>query len=279
LKWITDVESDLTTTRATAIESVLNEDILADLPTQVVPAKYDVKLLMGLHQIRMKMLEHIHDPDSILESLLDIRRTSTNDTTNVLYAFVHYFLKHLVTKTTWGRGFTLQRIGNLFSEDDEAFAILVMINAWNEWEFLVSAPQRNLVTDKKNKKTRYTNCKVDKQPMEDDNETVRDSESGTCPSQCSGIKTTAKVRGWSREGLDMYNTITNEIGMLREQDDQVQLEEALLYFYQQLDTNKKNRSRRVNDESINAIRKNPEQYFGSATDGYKRKKKFKRAKV
>ena len=29
--------------------------------------------------------------------------------------------------------------------------------------------------------------------MEDDNETVRDSDSGTCPSQCSGIKTTAKV--------------------------------------------------------------------------------------
>ena len=124
---------------------------LQTINTQGFEATYtgdDLNLLLGLKTIQA-LAEGFRE-----DNLMKIRDKKSTD---VFRAFVHYFLQHTIPKADWisARGSDL--ISNIFTPVDEGFAILLIINHWQEWKHVAEGN----VIDRRKKLTLYTHCYKD----------------------------------------------------------------------------------------------------------------------
>lgn len=204
----------------------------------------DKSLLMGL-----KMIQAMATQGYLEKNLMKIRDAESGD---AFKAFVHYFLQHTISKSNWLSGRSVMKVSDLFTPVDEAFAILLMINHWKEWEHLAEGH----TVDRQNKLTMYTHCYKEK----DEGEVILGKTSPSCTvtvdssqgssasssisigSGCSTSKKSTtrkppKVKGWSREGLKKFTEICKHVHGIRNKPSQVSLENVVMQHYAALDAN------------------------------------------
>ena len=106
-------------------DSLINA--LQTINTQGFEASYtgdDLNLLLGLKTIQA-LAEGFRE-----DNLMKIRDKKSTD---VFRAFVHYFLQHTIPKADWISARSSDLISDIFTPVDEGFAILLIINHWQEW--------------------------------------------------------------------------------------------------------------------------------------------------
>ena len=278
---------------------------LQTINTQGFEASYtgdDLNLLLGLKTIQA-LAEGFRE-----DNLMKIRDKKSTD---VFRAFVHYFLQHTIPKADWISARSSDLISDIFTPVDEGFAILLIINHWNEWKHLAEGN----VIDRRKRLTRYTHC-LKSVSIEDDellfaketrnyltgqgltskipssvslvnstgtiavpksrtgeddddgNNSVLSSSntsavttttastnsssprstkskdtlrllqvSGTSDNKREKKKTrsTAKVKGWSNEGLRKFSEICRHINAIRREEEQKNMERSLLTEYKKMD--------------------------------------------
>lgn len=189
------------------------------------------------------------------QNLMKIRDSGSSD---CFMAFVHFFLQHTIPKTNWMSGRSTMKISELFTPVDEAFAILLMINHWMEWEHLASGKS----VDRQNKLTLYTHCYKEEEvggsastENSSNNSMPSCSSSTSCASSSSKKsrenKKPPKVKGWSNEGIRKYTEICKHIQKVRSSDAQRKMEDKVLDHYIDADrdaiTGRQTRKRRRNE--------------------------------
>ena len=113
------------------------EIVELDESNQENPLTHKQRLLKGLHKIRVTgKRADIGDRIVGFRTLRDLKDE------NVLLAFVDYVLKHMIANNVWLASRSEEKTGNLFSLHNEAFAILTMMNNWDEWEKMASGERR-----------------------------------------------------------------------------------------------------------------------------------------
>ena len=142
---------------------------LQTINTQGFEATYtgdDLNLLLGLKTIQA-LAEGFRE-----DNLMKIRDKKSTD---VFRAFVHYFLQHTIPKADWisARGSDL--ISNIFTPVDEGFAILLIINHWQEWKHVAEGN----VIDRRKKLTLYTHCYKDNNSGEDSISHIRGNKNNS----------------------------------------------------------------------------------------------------
>lgn len=130
------------------------------------------------------------------QGLLRIRYE--NESLDVLRAYYHFFLKHTKTKTEMKKVIGKEKLGKTFTIYDEGLAILLMMNNWTTWEML--AKGEKTAKEIGNKYRLYT--KAD-DGMED--ESIAGGEK----------KRKVQYRGWSKEGISMYNSIIKRLDKMK----------------------------------------------------------------
>ena len=168
-------------------------------------------------------------PGQKREVLMKIRDQKNTD---LFRAFVHFFLQHTRMKNTWMFERSTQRLGQFFSIHDEAFTILILMNSWGEFEELSKSNTSKI--DKKIRKTLYTNCLVTK----DGKVVLPDDENRIDTS----VKT-RKIKGWTREGMQMYGQILVHLRSIRNDQSQITMENTLLEEYKAIDNGTRKRKR------------------------------------
>ena len=121
---------------------------LQTINTQGFEATYtgsDLNLLLGLKTIQA-LAEGFRE-----DNLMKIRDKKSSD---VFRAFVHYFLQHTIPKTEWNSTRSSDLVSSIFTTVDEGFAILLIINHWQEWKHVAEGN----VIDRRKKLTLYTHC-------------------------------------------------------------------------------------------------------------------------
>ena len=258
----------------------------------------DLNLLYGLKTIQA-LAEGFRE-----DTLMKIRDKKSND---LFKAFVHYFLQHTITRAEWISARGTDLISEIFTPVDEGFAILLIINHWQEWKHVAAGN----VIDRRKKLTRYTHCFRGASAFEDNlsfnggatqqegNLTIpsltstiprnvvvnkgttntilaaQDDEDESVSVQSSGNSSTvttttastnsnsttnqnkhdsktsmvsssshkghkkkarsAKLKGWSNEGLRKFSEICKHIHAIRKETEQETMEKTLLTEYQKMD--------------------------------------------
>ena len=184
--------------------------------------RYDKLLLIGLDKIRK-----IATQESMNNRIVGLRKLRDTNDKDIIRAFFHYVLSHMVSRSTWLMQRSTQRGGMIFSICDEGYAILVMMNNWEVYERLSNGEER---TRGKLLKTLFTNSKV----------------------ETNDPKVTIKMlKGWSGKGMKEFNEITTYLLSVRNEEYVIELENELMQEYNELDmenTGKRKRDR--NDEFI-----------------------------
>ena len=198
-----------------------NDGVIVELDesNQENPLTHKQRLLKGLHKIRVTgKRADIRDRIVGFRTLRDLKDE------NVLLAFVDYVLKHMIANNVWLASRSEEKAGNLFSLHDEAFAILTMMNNWDEWEKMASGERRGRG---KQGDTLFTNQKK--------------SINGK----------SLLVKGWSNEGMIEFNKIVRYLSQVRNKDDIIEIERKVMMRYREIDTMRKGKRRREsNDEYI-----------------------------
>lgn len=185
-------------------------------------------------------------------NLMKIRDAGSADS---FKAFVHYFLQHTIPKINWMSGRSVMKVSELFTPVDEAFAVLLMINHWMEWEHLAKGNS----VDRQNKLTLYTQCYKEKEESDGASSAVVgcsrssaitiDSQehssvsstgvslgSGSCSiTKTKGKRRPPKVKGWSKEGLKKFTDLCKHIHKIRTKASQQGMEEIVKLHYAELD--------------------------------------------
>ena len=69
----------------------------------------------------------------------------TNNDKDVLRSSTHYALRHMVPIHVWNESKDRMRISHIFSINNEAFAILVVMNNWKVWESMALGEKEHKV--------------------------------------------------------------------------------------------------------------------------------------
>ena len=143
---------------------------------------------------------------------------------DVMRLFFHYILSSMISNSMWSVGKTKQQAGLLFTIQDEAFTLLLMMNNWEVWEKMALGEKRGKgMSDK----TLFTNKSVDLNNV----------------SVC--------IKGWSNDGLKEFNEIVNYLTTVRNNSNVIDIENEILEEYQNVFFDKsKKRRRTINDNAI-----------------------------
>ena len=177
------------------------------------------KLLIGLKEIRL-----IGRSRNVRDRIIGFRTLRGKEDEDIMNAFVHYFLRHLIPNNVWLASRSEEKAGKLFTLQDEAFAILVSMNSWSVWEKLASGEkrQRGKLGD-----TLFTN-----QRKNINGETVM-------------------IKGWSNEGMKEFNNILRYLMNVRNKLETIEIERNIMMRYRDIDFIRKGKRKRdSNDESI-----------------------------
>lgn len=179
--------------------------------------KTEIDYLKGLEKIKQLAVEG--------EMCVGLRQLRDMKDAITLKAFVHYALKHTVPNATWVGSKLEVCIGRIFSICDEAFAVLVLMNNWKEWEEMLSGKDRKRDEESK---TLFTNKHI----------TLADGDGGQ--SMRGGKrkkKDKLQMKGWSEEGISEYNKIMMYLANVRNEAEYKCVEEQLLNMYKDEDKN------------------------------------------
>jgi len=191
---------------------------------------YHKKLLYGLAKIRR--LCNVRDTKL---KISNIRRMRERYNIDIYRAFAHYGLSTVIPSNTWNITKSERRLSKIFSIQDEAFLLILLMNNWSVFESMARGEKR---IRGKNLETLFTNT----------------------TKTYNGVS--IKIKGWNNDGLKEFNETINYLTTVRNTDLVIGIEEDLMKEYKEMDTNRRaKRKRDNNDELILAERVLPQ-------DGY-----------
>ena len=183
-------------------------------------------LLRGLHKIR-----EIAIKPSNAERILALRKLRGLKDKDVLRAFIHYALSNMIANSIWVGSRSEKRAGLMFSLQDEAYAILIMMNNWGVWERMVKGEKRDRG---KSSDTLYTNKTV----------TIN--------------SVNLSLKGWTNEGMQEFNDILEYLSTVRNNEDTIEMENEIMNEYNDLDYIKsRKRKKRDHDDILLSERIRP----------------------
>ena len=113
--------------------------------------------------------------------------------------FVEMCLVHMVTKSCWAQFKKTRKVSEIFTDADEALAILLVENNAEEWLLESEDPERYKNQSKDRKKRRKFTHKSS-------NDTLGDGGTGNNEgTSTSRRRNEGKVKGWVQAGVDRYN--------------------------------------------------------------------------
>jgi len=154
------------------------------------------KILIGLKEIRV-----IGRRANIKDRIAGFKMLRGKKDVDIMNAFVHYILSHLIPHNVWLASRSEERTGKLFTIQDEAFAVLLTMNNWNVWEKLATGEKRGRG---QHGDTLFTNQKK--------------SINGE----------TIMLKGWSNDGMKEFNKILCYLIQVRNSDDTIEMERERL---------------------------------------------------
>ena len=185
-------------------------------------------LLKGLGSLRS--IANINDKDTRVRNIKTIRSKKNK---NMMIAFVHYCLSHVVPSSTWSINRSEYQIRKIFTIQDEAFVLLVMMNNWKVWEQMAKGEKRDRGKNWDNF-TLYTNKKKNYAGKE------------------------ILIKGWSNDGMTEFNNCQMILKDERGKKTSIEMEDDIVEYYNELDMNKNGKRKRDNhDELILAERVMP----------------------
>lgn len=242
----------------------IREKVLATIRTHrnVVQTKMQKAIVPGLielNRIDSEDNRNIDNPSKLIRGLRVLRNLvqEKSDHSNVVSirngdgdlfrAFVDFSLMHTVGAIEWKGLKTESVVSNVFSVHDEAFAMLVMMNSWDEWEDRA----KGIKIDKKNSKTLYTMSSTEGGNEEGHSET----------NQMRGVggarlkKNNKVVRGWNKAGMMMFNKLVRHVYEVRKNQDQINKEAVLKqeYMKEMNDGEEKRSRKRKAEEELELI--------------------------
>ena len=182
---------------------------------------FDAKLLDGLKSIRQLVK---NKAKTTRVSALRRLRSKSNQK-SIMRAFVHYCLCHVIPSSVWSVTRSDQRISKIFTIQDEAFVLIVMMNNWEIWEKMAAGEKRERGKNW-DEYTLFTNKKV----IYNDREVL--------------------IKGWSNEGLNEFNNIINYLYTIRNSEDTIRIENQILEEYRELDSNRCGKRKRSNNDEV-----------------------------
>ena len=120
---------------------------------------------------------------------------------DILRSYFHFFLKHTKTKTDLKQTRLTGTIGRIFTDYDESLTVLLMMNNWTTWE-MIAKGEKTLV-EIGNRYRLYTKAE---DASEEGGETSEEK------------KRKIKYRGWSKDGIVMYNKIVYRMRKMKFKD-------------------------------------------------------------
>lgn len=210
--------------------NILHHTLDSNEEDMSVEDSYKRKLLYGLAKIRRA----INVSDEAL-SISNTRRIRERYNIHVYRALTHYGLCHVIPTNLWNVRKLESRISQIFTIQDEAFVLLLMMNNWKVWENM--AKDDNL----------------------DDDELSKPLFTNTFKTY-NGVK--IKIKGWNNEGLREFNETANFLTTVRNMDKVIEIETELKEEFIEMKVNRRaKRKSDNNDELILADRVLPQ-------DGY-----------
>ena len=180
--------------------------------------KYQKKLLVGLKKIR-----RIAKCNSQDLKISGIRRMRHRFNIDIIRAFVHYGLSHVIQANNWAIYRSQKRISRTFSIQDEAWVLLLFMNNWDVWESIAKGGKRKKGTKSDtlftNKKKRYN-----------DNEIM--------------------MKGWNNDGLREFNNTLNYLVTVRNMDSIITLESKLLEEFKEIDQKRSRKRKRDSSDKL-----------------------------
>ena len=182
--------------------------------------KGELDYLKGLERIK-----ELAERDPMCAGLKKLR--DTKDVV-VLKAFVHYALRNMIPSNEWAASKSEICVGKIFTIYDEAFAVLVLMNNWMEWKAMVGGQDRKR---DENSKTLFTNKHI----------VLSQGGGRTSGSTDDSIrrkkKNLVQIKGWSEEGISVYNEILQYLVSVRNESEYKNIEEELLKIYKDEEAN------------------------------------------
>ena len=180
----------------------------------------EIEKLKGLNKIKdIAKLEE-------KEAIKGLRMLREQKNKNVMDAFVTYALKNTVPYQIWVGSKSEICVRKIFSIYDEAFALLVIMNNWKEWEYLIGLG-KDIRKDRRESRTLFTNKYID---------IVEDGDGrGIRAGINYGKKKKIQIKGWNEDGIEEYNNILRYLSTVRNDVDHIEVEEQLLARYKEED--------------------------------------------
>ena len=180
--------------------------------------QYNLLMMKGLLKIRK--VATLTDTNNRIIGIRKLRGMNDKD---VIRSFFHYVLSNMISNSLWSVGKSEQRAGLLFSIHDEAFSLLVMMNNWEVWEQMALGEKRGKGISGK---TLFTN------------KTVELDDFKVC------------IKGWSNEGLKVFNEILNYLATVRNNANTINMENELMLEYKNLVLDKSKKRRRDYNDNV-----------------------------
>ena len=174
--------------------------------------KGEIDCLKGLERIK-----ELAERDPMCAGLKKLRDTKDVVT---FKAFVHYALRNMIPSNEWVASKSEICVGKICTIYDEAFAVLVLMNNWLEWKAMVGGQDRRR---DENSRTLFTNKHVS---------LGGERNSGSTEgSRRRKKKNMVQIKGWSEEGISVYNKILQYLVSVRNESEYKDIEEELLEIY------------------------------------------------
>ena len=129
----------------------------------------------------------------------------------------------MISNNVWVGSRSEKRAGLIFSIQDEAFTLLIMMNNWGVWERMVKGVKRNKGMSGD---TLYTNKKV------------------------KINNTSLSLKGWSNEGMQEFNDIIRYLASVRNTDDAIEVENEIMNEYKGSGLSRCLKRRKRNNDDI-----------------------------
>lgn len=142
-------------------------------------------------------------------------------------SFVDYCLMNTIGTIEWKGLKTEEVVSSVFTVHDEAFAILVMMNCWDEWEDRAKGKK----IDRKNVKTLFTKSRDSDREQSVSSNDIRTQLRGIGGRGAVNNSNNKVTRGWNKEGMCMFNKLVKHIHTMRKDAYQVQMESDLKNSY------------------------------------------------
>ena len=179
---------------------------------------YHEKLLYGLAKIR-----RLCSVTDITLRKSNIRRMRERFNIDIYRAFAHYGLSNVVPSNVWNVSKSEDRISKIFSIQDEAFVLLLLMNNWSVFESMARGEKRERG---KQWETLFTNR----------------------TKTYNGVQ--VKIKGWNNEGLKEFNETINYLTTVRNMDAVINVEENLMKEYKEMRNKRRGKRKRDNNDDL-----------------------------